>query len=467
MRRVLTLVAASSVLAACAMETPYARPKSPTPATLPTGGVYPVQPADAAPPIRYADVFTDARLRTLVDQALANNRDLRAAADNILAARAQYRVQRASRFPEVDLSSRYNHGGGDGASPATRGDAYSASLGVTGFELDLFGRVASLTEAARQRYFATEYAARATRLILVADVAEAWLTYAADNSLLRIAQQTVDNAQRSVQLTDARLKGGVAPRTDLRQAQTILAAAQADIARQRTAVAKDINALQLLVGAPIDPALLPTSIEEAAPTLTQVAAGVGSDVLLRRPDIAQAEHQLRALNAQVGAARAALFPRITLTGAAGYASSALSSLFQSGAFSYSAGGGVSYPIFQAGAGRAGLAYAKAQRDAALASYEKAIQSAFRETADALARQGTIDDERAADQLQLDAAADSYRLADARYRVGNQSFLASLDAQRTYYSAQKTFVAIQLQGAINRVDLYRALGGDTAEAVAPE
>ncbi len=465
MRRVLTLLAASSVLAACSMETPYVRPALPVPTALPTGGPYPAQPAETAPTIRYVDVFTDARLRKLVDQALANNRDLRVAAADILAARAQYRIQRADRFPQVDLSSRYNHTGGSGAS--NKGDAYSVDLGITAFELDLFGRVKSLTGAALQKYFATEAAARATRLTLVGDVAEAWLTYAADASLLRIAEQTVANAQRSVALTDARLKGGVAPRTDLRQAQTILASAQADIARQRTAVAQDLNALQLLVGAPVDATLLSTSIEEAAPTLTQVAAGVGSDVLLRRPDIAQAEHQLRAMNAEVGAARAALFPKITLTGSLGYASSSLSSLFKSGSFSYAAGAGLAYPIFQAGAGRAGLAYAKAERDAAVADYEKAIQSAFRETADALARQGTINDERAADQLQLEAAADSYALADARYRAGDESFLTSLDSQRTYYSAQKTFVAIQLQGAINRIDLYRALGGDTAEATAPE
>jgi multidrug efflux system outer membrane protein len=461
MRRLLILLAASSALTACSMETPYVRPALPVQAALPTGGPYAAQPS-AAPVIRYADVFTDARLRSLVDQALANNRDLRVAAADILAARAQYRIQRADRFPRLDVSGRYARTGGSSANEASKGDAYSVNLGVTAFELDLFGRVRSLSDAALQRYFATEAAERATHLTLVGDVAEAWLTYAADSSLLRIAEQTVANAQRSVELTDARLKGGVAPRTDLRQAQTILASAQADIARQRTAVAQDLNALQLLVGAQIDPALLSTSIEDAAPTLAPVAAGLGSDVLLRRPDVVQAEHQLRAMNAEVGAARAALFPTISLTGATGYASKALTSLFTSGASSWSAGAGLAYPIFQAGAGRAGLGYAKAERDAAVATYEKAIQSAFRETADALARQGTIDDERAADRLQLEAASDSYTLTDARYRTGNESFLTSLDAQRTLYDAQRTFVAIQLEGAVSRVDLYRALGGETRD-----
>lgn len=459
MRRVVTLLAASTVLAGCSMETPYVRPASPAPATFPTGGVYPAQPAEAAPPIRYAEVFTDPRLRALVDQALANNRDVRVAAADILAARAQYRIQRADRFPQVDLSARGAKTGGQGAS--SQGAAYSAGLGVTAFELDLFGRVRSLTGAALQRYLATEAAGRAVRLTLVGDVAEAWLTYAADSSLLRIAEQTLANAQRSVDLTQARLQGGVAPRTDLRQAQGALATAQADIARQRAAVAQDLNALQLLVGAPIDPDLLSTSIDEAAPTLTQVSAGVSSDVLLLRPDIAEAEHQLRAMNAEVGAARAALFPTISLTGSAGYASTALAALFKGGTYSYAIGGALTYPVFRAGAGRAGVAYAKAERDAALATYEKAIQSAFSETADALARQGTIGDELAADRLQVEAAADAYTLADARYRAGDESFLGSLDAQRTLYAAQKTMVAILLDGAVNRVDLYRALGGEAA------
>ena len=462
MRRAVTLLVASAVLAGCSMETPYVRPASPAPAAFPSGGPYPAQPAEAATSIRYAEVFTDPRLRTLVDQALANNRDLRVAAADILAARAQYRIQRADRFPQVDVTGRYARTGDNGPDTGSnKGNSYSAQLGVTAFELDLFGRVRSLTGAALQRYMATEEAARAVRLTLVGDVAEAWLTYAADASLLRIAEQTVANAQRGVDLTQERLRGGVAPRTDLRQAQTILAAAQADVARQRAAVAQDLNALQLLVGAPVDEALLSTSIEEAAPTLTQLSAGISSDVLLRRPDIAEAEHQLRAMNAEVGAARAALFPTISLTGTAGYASTTLSSLFKGGAYNYAVGGALTYPIFRAGAGRAGVAFAKAERDAALATYEKTIQSAFSETADALARLGTIGDEQAADRLQLEAASDTYTLANARYRAGDESFLTSLDAQRTLYAAQKTMVAIQLEGAVNRVDLYRALGGETA------
>lgn len=462
MRRVLVLLAASSALTACSLDPTYVRPTAPVPAAWPTGEAYPVQASENLPAIRYGDVFTDKRLQALIGQSLKNNRDLRVAASDILAARAQYRIQRAERLPQIDVGGQYTRNGGDGTT-ASR-NVYKADLGVTAFELDLFGRVRSLTGAALQKYLATESAARATRLTLVGDVAEAWLTYAADSSLLRIAEQTAASAERSVTLTQARLQGGVAPRTDLRQAQTVLAAAQGDIAAQRTAVAQDLNALQLLVGAPIDPALLPASLEEVADALAPLPAGLKSDVLLRRPDVAEAEHQLLAANAEIGAARAALFPTISLTGSMGFGSTALSSLFKSGSYSYALAPGVSYPLFRAGAGRAGVAYAKAQRDAAVATYEKSIQSAFRETADALARQGTIADQLAADQMQLEAAADTYKLTDARYRGGDDTFLASLDAQRSLYSAQRSLVATQLVRATNRVDLYRALGGDdTLEA----
>jgi multidrug efflux system outer membrane protein len=290
------------------------------------------------------------------------------------------------------------------------------------------------------------------------------LTYAADASLLQIARDTAVSAESSVRLTRARLQGGVAPRTDLRQAETVLATAQADVAGLRTALAQDINALQLLLGSPVDPTLLPPSIDEAGRGLTTLPVGLPSTVLLRRPDVVQAEYELRAANAEIGAARAALFPTISLTGALGFASTALSSLFTGGAFSFSVAPSVNFPIFQAGAGRAGVAYSRAQRDAAVATYEKAIQAAFRETADALARQGTIADELAARQTEVTAADDTFRLADARYRGGADTFLASLIAQRSLYGAEQSRIATQLIAAVNRVALYRAIGGDeTAES----
>ena len=239
----------------------------------------------------------------------------------------------------------------------------------------------------------------------------------------------------------------------------MLTTAQSDLAEQTTAVAQDVNALQLLVGAPIDPALLPASIDEVAPSIAELPAGLDSGILLRRPDVVQAEYELRASNAEIGAARAALFPRITLTALAGLASSGLSNLFTGGAFNYSVAPSVSYPIFRAGAGRAGVQQSEAQRDVALANYEKAIQTAFREVSDALARRGTIEAQTNAQRALTAAATTNYRLSEARYRGGIDTFLQSLDAQRSLYSAQRSLIATQLVGASNRVTLYRVLGGD--------
>src|SRR6185295_2478362 len=264
---------------------------------------------------------------------------------------------------------------------------------------------------------------------------------------------TAANAEKSVRLTRARLEGGIAPRTDLRQAEEVLTNAQADLARQRTALAQDVNLLQLLVGAPIDPTLLPASIDQAAPTVADLPAGLDSYILLRRPDVVQAEYELRAANAQIGAARAALFPRISLTAIAGLASSALTGLFSGGAFSWSAGANADYPIFRAGAGRAGVRQSEAQRDAALATYERAIQIAFREVADALARQGTIGEQMRAETASVAAAADNYRLAYARYQGGIDTFLDTLVAQRSLYAARRALVATRLTRLTNLVTLY--------------
>ncbi|MGC5798208.1 efflux transporter outer membrane subunit [Sphingomonas sp. NFX23] len=513
MRSLVLILAASTAIAGCSLAPKYARTELPVPPSLPVGDAYLRQSEAALPAITYRDVFKDPRLQQIIVQALANNRDLRVAAANIASTRAQYRIQRADLLPQVDASGRYSYsGGGRGTrntvtsggtggntgtgtgtgntgtgtgtggvgsggtgtgagtgsvvSSSSSNSAFSVDLGTTAFELDLFGRIRSLTSAALDRYFATEAAARATRLTLVGDIADAWLTYASDQSLLKIAQDTVTSSQRSVTLTNARLRGGVAPRTDLRQAQQILFTAQSDLAQQRTALAQDVNALQLLVGAPVDASLLPASIEQALPTVAALPAGLDSSILLRRPDVVESEYQLRATNAEIGAARAELFPKISLTGILGFASTSLTSLFSGGAFNYSVAPSVSYPIFRAGAGIAGVAYSKAQRDAALATYEKTIQTAFQETADALARQGTIADQLKANQNFSEAALDTYRLSDARYRGGIDTFLNSLDAQRSLYTAQRNLVATQLVGASNRVTLYRVLGGDsTLEATA--
>ncbi|CAA9488614.1 MAG: Efflux transport system, outer membrane factor (OMF) lipoprotein [uncultured Sphingomonas sp.] len=446
------------------MEPAYVRPETSVSPSWPVGDPYLRAVEAPLPAFTYRDMFQDLRLQTLVQQALANNRDLRVAAANIVAARERYRIQRSNQLPQVDATGGATATSREAAT-ATGGRErdftaqYNLGAGINNFELDLFGRLRSQSNAELNRYFATEAGARATRLTLVGDIADAWLAHAADQSLLLIAQQTADSAQRSVRLTRLRLEGGVAPRTDLRQAEQILFQAQADLAQQRTAVAQDVNLLQLLVGGPIARGYLSGSIEEAAGTVVALPAGTSSYVLLRRPDVVEAEYQLRAANADIGAARAALFPRISLTGLLGLASTALTSLFTGSALSLSAGADVGYTVFDAGAGRANVRLTEAQRAAAVASYQRTIQSAFREVADALARRGTINDEIGARQRQKAAAADTYLLTEARYRAGIDNFLASLDAQRSLYAAQRTLVQTQLTASQNLVELYQAIGGD--------
>ena len=470
---------AAALLSGCSMAPKYVQPDLPVPQSWPVGDAYLAQNEAALPVLSYRDVFVDPRLAQVIDQGLANNRNLRVAAANIAAVRAQYRLQRASQLPQIGLGlggTRFDNGTANqnrnqdvdiGNSPAasrsTAGSRYTADVSTTAFEIDLFGRLQSLSDAALNRYFGTEAAARATRLTLIGDIADAWLTYAADRSLLQLAQDTAANARERVNLTRLRLDGGIAPRTDLRQAEQILATAEADIAQQTTLLAQDVNALQLLVGAPVDEALLPQSIADAGDAVTMLPAGLDSTILLRRPDVMQAEYELRAANAEIGAARAALFPRITLTGLAGLASNALSTLFTGAAFNYSVGANVRYSLFAGGAAQAGVAQSQAQRDAAVAGYEGAIQAAFRDVADALARRGTITQQLRANRNFVDAAADSYRLTDMRYRGGLDSFLTSLDAQRSLYTAQRTLLSTQLVEASNRVTLYRALGGEAVAA----
>ncbi len=459
-RQLVTLLVATS-LTACSLAPHYVRPELPVPPSWPVGDAYLAQSEATLPTVDYTDIFHDARLQKIIVQALANNRDLRVAAANIAVARATFHIQRAELLPEVDATAGYSHAHEGSASPNPgNSNTFSAGIGITSFEIDLFGRIRSLTTAAQNRYFETEAAARATRLTMVGDIATTWLTYASDKSLLKIAQDTADSAQRSVKLTKARLDGGIAPRTDLDQAANVLQTALSDLATQKTAVAQDINALQLLVGAPIDPTLLPASIDEVESSVAELPAGLDSGVLLRRPDVLQAEYELRATNADIGAARAELFPKISLTTLLGFASSGLSNLFTSGAFNYSVAPNVNYPIFRAGAGKATVAQSKAQRDVALATYEKSIQTAFREVADGLARRGTIADQEKAQRALTAAASDNYTLSDARYRGGIDTFLADLDAQRSLYTAQRTLVATQLAKATNLVTLYRTLGGDS-------
>jgi multidrug efflux system outer membrane protein len=463
-----------TMLAGCSFEPHYARPAPAIPPAWPVGDAYLRQSEAALPSVSYADIFHDAKLQAIIAQALANNQDLRAALANVAAARGQYRVQRAAIFPEVDVTAGVTDrhasaaggstgsttgGTGTGGAPGQTTTTYQLAGGTTAWEVDLFGRLRSLSHAAFDQYLATEAAARGVRLTLVAEVANAYLTLAADRSLLAVAIDTESSAQKTVDLTRARLNGGIAPRTDLRQAETVLATAQADHAQQLTLVAQDRNALQLLVGGPVADTLLPDAIEQVDGLLAELPAGLDATILLRRPDVVQAEYQLRAANAQIGAARAAFFPQVSLTGLAGLASTALSTMFTGGAFTWTVAPSTTLPIFDWGKNRGNLASAKAQRELSLAQYQKAIQTAFREVSDGLARRGTIDREVAADMLNLNAAQDTLTLDTARYREGIDPYLDTLDAQRTFYAARRTVAQIRLTKAENLVTLYQTLGGD--------
>lgn len=456
------LLAGTLALAGCSLAPKTVLPAPPVPQSWPAGDAYLLQSEAALPILSYKSVFTDPRLQSLTDQALANNRDLRVAYANVAAARAQVRVTRSGQFPELGVSAGagYSDSGTGAGSGGGSGD-FSLRGGITAFELDLFGKLANATEADRNRALGTEAASRTVRLALIANLADAWATYGADRDLLKIAEDTAANARESVRLTRARLDGGVAPRTDLRQAEQILATAEDSMAQQKTALAQDENLIRLLVGGDIDRALLPASLTEVTPAIVSLPAGVSSEILLRRPDVIEAEYGLRAANADIGVARAQLFPSISLTGLLGFASNALSSLFDSGSFNWSAGGDATATIFDAGGRRAGVAVSEAQRDAALAGYEGAIQTAFREVADALAVQGTISERVRAAATNTEAAADTATLTDARYKGGVDSFLSSLDAQRSLYSARRSEIGTQLLLVQTRIALFRALGGDSS------
>ena len=463
----LGLFAATALTGCIDMAPRYQRPPLPTPTTFPTGPAYPPPATDVQPVVGWRDFFADPRLKSVIGQALANNRDLRAAVANIAAARAQYQVQRASLFPHLNASA----GATIGQEPASvltgvsipgQGEVnihqYSIGAGVSAYELDLFGKLRNLSRAAQDQYFATREARDAAQIALVGEVAAAYLTLASDRSLLKIAQDTVTSGARAVDLTQSRHSVGVDSGLDVAQAQTIVEQAHFDVQRLTTQVAQDRNALDLLVGAPVGDDLLPAVLGDPAVVLSRLPAGMTSSVLLRRPDILQAEDQLKAGDANIGAARAAFFPSITLTGSGGLISNSLSTLFQGAAATWSFVPAISQPIFDAGVNSGNLALAKAQRDMAIDNYEKAVQTAFREVADALAQRGTIEGEIGAQQRLVAADQTSLRLANARYAHGADTFLNVLIAQRAYYAAQQTLVTTQQTEATNLVALYTALGG---------
>jgi multidrug efflux system outer membrane protein len=435
----------------------------PVPANFPQGPSYAPPPAEPAAPSAWRAVFTDADLQATIDQALANNRDLRVAVANIASAQAQTEVQRSALFPGVNATasesqqrspSPFAPGGGSVASRS-----YSASVGFSSWELDLFGRTRSLTRAAYDQFLASEDNRRAVQVSLIAQVATQWFTYAADADLLRVAQETLKTQQASLDLTRARFTGGVASELDVRQAETTVEQARSDVAGFTTTLAQAKNALDLLVGAPVPEARLPGALP--AEGVAEVKAGLSSQVLLARPDVQQAEHLLQSTNADIGAARAAFFPQIGLTGQVGQQSTALERLFDAASRTWLFTPSVSLPIFTGGRNVGNLKAAKAQRDAAVAEYEKAIQSAFRDVADALARQGTIGEQLAAQQALTDAAAQALSLTNARYERGADPYVNVLVAQRSLYGAQQSLIATRLTRLANAVSLYRALGGGQA------
>ena len=465
----LTLVLGATLLTGCIDLAPaYHRPAAPTPARFPTGPAYPPPPAAPQPVVGWRDFFSDPKLKVVIEQALANNRDLRVAVANIAAARAQYRIQRSQLLPTVtaDASATRAHeplsalGGGlaPGAAGAFDEHLYSVTGGFSAYQLDLFGRVRNLTRAAQDLYFATREARDAAQISLVSEVAAAYLTLGSDRALLQIAGDTLKNGSETLTVTRHLFEEGIDTELDVSQAETIVDQARSDVARLTTQIARDRNALELLVGAPVGEDLLPAGIGQPVVVLARLPAAVSSHVLLERPDVLQAEDQLRAANADIGAARAAFFPRISLTGTGGAESTALSSLFRGASKTWIFTPTVSETIFDFGARRGNLALAKAQRDVSVANYEKAIQIAFREVADALALQGTIDEQLAAQRALTAASANSLRLSTLRFQEGSDTYLNVLIAQRSLYSARQTMVASQLAKATNLVTLYTALGG---------
>jgi multidrug efflux system outer membrane protein len=463
-QRLFLLVGLFAFLTGCTLIPKYNKPEAPVPSSWPSGPAYKeTQTVPGAPVVtdlKWREFFADERLQTIIETALNNNRDLRLASLNVERARALYRIQRAQLLPTVDAVGS----GGKERVPADlsptgssyTAEQYSVSLGVLSWEIDFFGRIRSLKERALEEYFATEEARISAQILLVSEVASVYLTLAADREALQLAQSTLETQQGAYDLIRRRYEKGIATALDLRQAQTQVDGARVDIARYTHRVAQDENALNLLVGSPVPRDLLPEALSNVAPP-KEISPGMSSEVLLHRPDILYAEHLLKASNANIGAARAAFFPRISLTTAIGTASAELSGLFKAGSDTWNYSAQIVLPIFDARIWSA-LTVTKVDREIALARYEKAIQGAFREVADALAVEGTMEDQVAAQQSLVDAVAETYRLSNLRYTKGVDSYLGVLDAQRSLRVAEQVLIALRLARIANQVRLYAVLGG---------
>ena len=442
---VISLLALSSALSACTLAPKYIQPAPPVATEWPVEA-----PAASDAPLKWRDLFTDARLQTTINLALEQNRDLRVAALNVEKAQAQYRIARADLLPAVDASI---------SNPRNNaGDSYNASLGLSAYEVDLFGRVRSLKNAAVESFFAERENRNAVQISLIAAVATQWLTLASDQDQLRLAQQTLAGRRDALTIAQGQANIGVLSDLDLAQIEVLAETARADVARLQTVIDQDKSALTLLTGAPLTADLLPDGLQTGQ-VAGALPVGLPSDVLLDRPDVLAAEHDLKSANANIGAARAAFFPRISLTGSTGSASSDLDGLFKSGNGAWSFVPSISIPIFAGGANAAGLKSAEASRDIAVAQYEKAIQSAFSEVSDALAVRARIEERLSAQTAVTSAAQRTLTLSQARYDNGVDSYLSLLDAQRTLYASQQTLISLQALRANNLVALYKALGDD--------
>ncbi len=451
-------------LSGCTMAPKYSRPAAPVPASWPSGPAFaqPASNAPAGPELSWQEFFTDPKLREVIGIALTNNRDLKLAALNVERARALYGIQRAELYPTLNANASYSKqrlpAGVTGFNQAVTTEAYDVNLGVASWEIDFFGRIRSFKDRALQEYLGSEQARRSAQILLVSSVANAYLALAADRESLHLSETTLQSQQAAYDLVKRRFNLGLVPELDLFRAQTPLDVARRDVAIYTQRVANDENALNLLVGVPNaqDWSGVPAELNGVTPP-KEISAGVSSDVLLRRPDVVQAEHQLKAANADIGAARAAFFPRITLTAAFGTASSELSGLFKPGSEAWNYAPQIVMPIFDARTWSAHRA-AKIQREMAVVQYERAIQGAFREAADALAACGTVDQQVAAQESLVKASAATYRLANSRYERGIDSFLSVLDAQRSLFAAQQVLVLLRLEKVASQVRLYSVLGG---------
>ncbi|MND49433.1 Outer membrane protein OprM precursor [compost metagenome] len=404
----------------------------------------------------YKDFFADQRLLQVLDLALANNRDLRTSTLNIQRAQQQYQITENNQLPTIGASGGVLRQ--DTLSSQKPITSYNVGLGVTAYELDFWGRVRSLKDNALDSYLATSSARDATQIALIGQVAQAWLNYSFANANLKLADQTLKAQLESYNLNKKRFDVGIDSEVPVRQAQISVETARNDVANYKTQIAQAKNLLNLLVGQQVPENLLPSQRVTRISKSNALSAGLPSDLLNNRPDIRAAEYKLSAAGANIGAAKARMFPTISLTGSAGYASTDLSDLFKSGAFIWSLGPSLDIPIFDWGTRKANIKISETDQQIALSDYEKSIQSAFREVNDALAVRQNIGDRLAAQRRLVDATNTTYKLSNARFRAGIDSYLTVLDAQRTSYAAEQGLLLLEQANMNNQVEVYKTLGG---------